>query len=150
LANEALRLRGEEIQIRVISGSNVVTSLTSISNFTDTMLLEIKQDGFIGENFDRFDDIFSGYKGGFEMQPNTSEWYDFQERVRQRATREDPTLVFNIIKTMFFANGQTVIITFKDVKWGEIDDSTGGRKEYAKVKWSWSCSERDLHNSGLI
>lgn len=46
---DALRLRGEEIQIRVVSGTEIVTTLSSISNFTDSMVLEIKSDGFLAE-----------------------------------------------------------------------------------------------------
>lgn len=146
---DALRLRGEEIQIRVVSGTEIVTTLSSISNFTDSMVLEIKSDGFLGEAFDRYDETFSGYKGSFETQVSTPDVLQFHEKVRARATRQDPTLVFNIIKTMFFASGETAIVTFKDVKWGPIDDSTGGRKEYSKQKYDWACSERDLHTDGF-
>ncbi len=140
-----LRLRGQEIQLRALSDGVVANEVSSnISSFDDSVSFEIKEDGFIGEKTNRFDDILNGYSGGFEFQVNNAAWLNFEQAMERRAKREDPTLVFNIIRTDLFANGGSAVIVYMDVKWGELPTNVGGRAEYAKVKAQFKCSQRTV------
>lgn len=144
------RLLGQQVTIRVVAGAQVVTEINSITNFNHNTVLEIKQDGFLGEVTDRYDQVFSGYKGDFEVQPNTSDHYNFTTKVEEKAKRIQPSLAFNIIVTEFYPNGQTAIITYMDVVWGGIGDGVGSRKDFKKGKFEWACGERSLQLNNLI
>lgn len=146
----ANRLKGQEVEIRIVSGSALVNTIDSIGSFNDNVALEILEDGFIGEPVNRFDEVLNGYRGDFEVQPNTASWYDLVQSIERRAMRQELGLVFNIIRTDFFTNGSTAVVTFVDVKWGAVPQSLGGRKEFAKSKFEFACSERLIQINNLI
>lgn len=137
------RLKGQEVSIRIIQDGNVANSIDSVGTFGDTTDFEIKSDGFLGEPVNRFDEILNGYGGDFEIQVTTSAWILLQQSIRARATRQNPTIVFNIVRTDLFPSGDSLIITYSDVHWGEQPTSIGGRGEYVKIKAAFKCSERD-------
>ncbi len=145
-----LRLKGQEIEVRVISGSELVTTINNITSFNDNVELELKQDGFLGEVTDRYDDISKGFKGDFETHMSTSAIHQFTELILQRAQRLNAGLQFNIIRTDFFSDGTTALITYPDVKWGPIPTSIGSRSDYAKMKLSFGCSDRLLQLNNLL
>jgi hypothetical protein len=137
------RLKGQEVSIRVLLQGVVQSSIDSVGSFNDTMDLELKQDGFLGEPVNRFDEILNGYGGDFEIQVTTSSWVTLQQKIRDRATRVAPGLVFNIVRTDLFPSGDSLVITYVDVHWGQQPTSIGSRGDYVKIKASFGCSERD-------
>lgn len=136
------RLKGQEVSIRVTDNSRLVASLDSISSFNDNMDLETKSDGFLGETVNRFDEVLNGYGGDFEMQTTSANWILWQQRIRDRATRRNPGIRFNVIRTDLYANGTSLVITYGDVKWGAQPTTIGGRGEFVKVKATFVCSNR--------
>ena len=144
------RLKGQEIELRIVAGGQVVTSINAIKNFNSTIQLETKSDGYLGESVNRVDQILNGYGGDFEMNPNTNEYNTLNAQSEDKATGRNPALVFNVIRTDFYSNGQTAVITFLDVAWGEIPESVGGRGEYVGTKYSFICSEKDIQLDNLI
>jgi hypothetical protein len=143
------RIKGQEIEIRVLSGTSVVSSLKSISSINHSTVLELKEDGYIGERQNRYDEIFNGYKGDFENQPSDASYHNFEDLVVARARRDRPELVFNIIITEFFPNGSTAVITYSDVKWGGMDGSVGARADYKKDKYSFATETRSVQVNAL-
>lgn len=143
------RLKGQEVEIRVISGSNLVQTISSIGSFNDNTKFELKEDGFLGEVVNRYDEILNGYGGDFEFQVNDANWYLFQQQIADRATRKNPSLVFNIIRTDFFANGSTAVVTYTDVKWGGMPQSIGSRGDFVKVRAEFATSERKVQINNL-
>lgn len=137
------RLKGQEVRIVVNLNGATLSTIDSVGSFGDTTEFEIKSDGFLGEPVNRFDEILNGYGGDFEIQVTTSLWIVLQQAVRDRATRVQPGYVFNVIRTELFPSGDSLIITYVDVHWGEQPTTIGGRGEYVKIKASFKCSERD-------
>lgn len=145
-----LRLKGQEVTVKITRAGSVVTEINSIGSFNDNVMLEIKQDGFLGEAVDRFDEVLGGYGGDFEIQHNTARWHELVLAIESRARREQPDLVFNVIRTDFYANGETAVITFIDVKWGAVPRNLSGRAEYDKAKFEFKTSEKDVQINALL
>lgn len=143
------RLKGQSVEIRVVQGGNVVQTLQSIENFTSNVDIVLKEDGFLGETVNRFDSVFNGYGGSFSNQPNDASYHEFQDAMVAKARRERPDLVFNIIRTEFFDNGSTAVVTFLDVAWGGTGSEVGSRADYTKSKFEWKCSEKDTQLNNL-
>lgn len=143
------RLKGQEISIRVTENGVVTDTLDSITTFNDEMKLETKEDGFLGEKVNRFDEVLNGYGGDFEMQTARASWIRFQQAIADRATRRKPNTVFNVIRTDLFANGSSLVFTYADVKWGAQPTTVGGRGEFVKVKASFVCSERHVIENAI-
>lgn len=136
------RLRGQEVEIRMIRDSVPEATITSIASFEETFKLEKKEDGFLGETTNRYDHIFNGVDGKLEFQVNTNDWILFQNAVKSQAQRKTPGSLFNMVRTDYYANGQTTIITYGDVKFGPQPTSVAGRGEFVKVSVDFSCSDR--------
>jgi hypothetical protein len=145
----ASRLKGQEVEIRVVNAGNVVTSIAAIATFNEQVMLETKQDGFLGEVVDRFDDILRGYGFDLEFQVSEAAWIDLQTAIIDRAQRKTPEVTFNVIRTDFYANGDTLIVTYSDVKFGAQPLSIASRGDFVKVKIEGKSSERTIQKNSL-
>lgn len=137
-----LRLKGQEVSIRIVKDGAPVEPINSVASFNDNTNLEIKEDGFLGEVVNRQDEILNSYSGDFEFQVNTSQWITLKQAIESKAKRDTPAVVFNIVRTDLFANGQSLIITYMDVHWGAMPQTIGSRGDFVKVKAEFKCSEQ--------
>lgn len=128
------RIKGQEVVINIINDGVLEDTLTSIQSFNDEDMLEIKQQGYLGETSNRGDDIYNGTKFDFELHLQSQAWFNFKNAILDRAKRRKPDLVFNVTVTYFFPNGDTPTITYPDVKWGPIPKTVASRGDYVKVK----------------
>jgi hypothetical protein len=143
------RLAGQEIAIRTVRAGVVIDSIDSVSSFNEEVMLEIKQDGFLGEFVNRFDSKFNGYGGDFEFHVHNNLWVAWQQSIIDKAQRNTPDIIFNVIRTDFYPNGQTSIFTYRDVQWGAQPTAVASRGDYAKIKASFNCSERPVQINNL-
>lgn len=143
------RLKGQEVSIRVVDTGTLVASLDSMSSFNEEMKSEIKEDGFLGETTNRFDDIHNGFGGDFEFQFRRSDWVDFQLRVQARQQRRNPNIVFNVVRTDLYFDGTSTVFTYVDAKWGPMTSSVGSRADFVKGKASFACSTRPVKQNAL-
>jgi hypothetical protein len=143
------RIKGQEVSIRVVDSGTLVASLDSISSFNEEMKSEIKEDGFLGESTNRFDDIHNGYGGDFEFQFRRADWVNFQIRVQDRQTRKTPTTTFNVVRTDLYPDGTTSVFTYIDVKWGAMSAGAGSRADFVKGKCQFACSTRVVKPNAL-
>jgi hypothetical protein len=144
------RLLGQDVTVRLVRDGTVVTTITAIGSFSDSVELEIKQEEFLGRATSDFSDVFSGYKGDLEFQTAQAGWTDFVDAQVARATRADPGIVFNVVRTDLYASGDSSIFVYKDVAWGADASTIGARKDFAKIKLSFACSERDTIKNQLL
>lgn len=143
------RLKGQEVEVRVTRAGSVENAIAAIGTFNDQVMLETKQDGFLGELTDRFDDIMRGYGFDLEFQVSEAAWIDFQEAMIARSQRLTPDVVFNVIRTDFYSNGDTLIITYMDVKFGAQPTTIASRGDFVKVKLEGKCSQRSVQKNSL-
>lgn len=145
------RLRGQEVEVRVVRDGVPEVTITSVATFEETFKLEKKEDGFLGETTNRYDHIFNGIDGKVEFQVNTNDWITLQNAIKLQAQRKQPGTVINLVRTDYYANGQTTVITYGDCRFGPSPTSIGGRGEFVKVSLDFSASDRDeqLLNSVL-
>jgi hypothetical protein len=140
------RLKGQSVSIRVLSGNPPapIATIDSISTFNDATALKLLEDGFLGEVTNRFDQVLDGYGGDFEMQTTSSGWVTFLLQKEAKATRADPTITFNVVRTDLYDDGTSLIWVYADVSWGECTQKDGGRAEFVKVGCNFKCSTRTV------
>lgn len=143
------RLQGQQISIRIIEDGSVVNEIDSIGTFDDGVKLALKEDGFLGEPVNRFDEVLEGYTFSFEYQPTKADHMRLVLSIEERARREVPNRVFNIVRTDFFSNGSTAIFTYVDVKWGPAGTNVASRGDFAKIKMEGACSQRDVQINAI-
>lgn len=136
------RLRGQEVEVRILLDGELQANVTAIASFEETFKLEKKEDGFLGEVTNRYDHIFNGIDGKLEMQVNTTDWMLLQNAIKSQAQRKTPGTIINLIRTDYYANGQTAVITYSDCKFGPQPTSIASRQDFVKVSMDFSCSDR--------
>lgn len=144
-----LRLKGQEISVRAVADGVVVDSLDSISNFNENVDIETKSEGFLGETANRFDSQFNGFGGDFEFQVHNSRWVAFQQLIIAKAKRENPGVIFNVIVTEFYPNGDTVVYSYVDASFGAMPKTIASKNDYVKIKGSFQCTDRPAQVNSL-
>ena len=142
MATNDPRLRGQEVEVRIVANGTLENSITAVATFDETFKLEKKEDGFLGETNNRYDHIFQGIEGKLEFHVNSNDWMLFQNVIKLQAQRKTPNTQINLTRTDYYANGQTSIITYADCKFGPSPTSVAGRGEFVKVSLDFSCSDR--------
>lgn len=137
------RLRGQEVEVRLITNGVPEATITAIGSCEETFKLEKKEEGFLGEVTNRYDHVFNGIDAKCEFQVNSTDWMVFQNAIKAQAQRKQPGTVINIVRTDYYANGQTAVITYGDCKFGPSSTSVAGRGEFVKVSLDFSASDRD-------
>lgn len=144
------RLKGQEVSLRIVAAGVVQDTVDAIGTFNDSVDLEIKKNGFLGETSQRFDENINGYSGGLDFQVSKATWLNLVMAIEARARRETPDVEFNIVRTDLFANGQSAVITYKDVYFGPIPTSIPSREEFVKVSLTFGCTEREIQINNLL
>jgi hypothetical protein len=137
------RLRGQEVEVRIVTNGTPEATITAIASFEETFKLEKKEDGFLGETTNRYDHIFNGIDGKLEFQVNSNDWVKFQNVIKLQAQRKQPQTVINLVRTDYYTNGQTTVITYGNCKFGPQPTSVAGRGEFVKVSLDFSASDRE-------
>lgn len=148
--SDAPRLLGQQVSIRVVQDGTLVNEINSTASFSEQVLFEITEDGFLGEPVNRFDSILHGYGGKMEFQVNTAKWMNLQKAQESYAKRETPATVFNVVRTDFYSNGESAVITYTDVKWGQAETNVGSRKDYTKVSQDFKTSDRGIQVNSVL
>lgn len=143
------RLKGQEISVRTVRAGAVIDSIDSVSVFNDEVMLELKQDGFLGEFVNRFDETFNGFSGDFEFHVHNNLWVPWQRSIIDKAQRNTPDTIFNVIRSDFYPNGNSTVYTYRDVHWGAQPTAVASRGDYVKVKAAFNCSERSEQVNNL-
>src|SRR5512147_918828 len=97
------RLRGQDIVLRILQDGALVDELQAVGSFNDEVKLEIKEDGFLGEPTNRYDQILNGYGGDLEVQVNSPSYLTFVASVEAKGKRE-AFPIFNVVQTQLYSN----------------------------------------------
>lgn len=137
------RLKGQEVEVRVVQDGALSDAFPAIAVFNDTMKFEKKEEGYLGETTNRYDEIFNGFDGTLEMHVSNQRWMEFQSQIKARAKREQPNIVFNLVRTDFYPNGDTPRRTYRDVAFGPQPTAVASRGDYVRVTIDFSCGDVD-------
>lgn len=142
MANE-LRIRGEEIQIRISRNGTLERTLTAIKSFTFTAKFAILDRNYLGESTPRKDDIFQGVGIALDFDEESADAWSLIDFIRQRSTRrgDQSKLKINASFTATFPNGQRPRITTPDLKFNPMTINVAGREEYVGQTIAAECED---------
>lgn len=143
------RLKGQEVSIRIVRDGVVDTEIDSISSFNEETALELKEAGYLGETVNRFDEILNGFGGDMEIHVTRANWIALELAVISRARRETVAVVFNVVVTDLYPNGESQLRVYSDVHWGPMPKAVASRGDYVKPKLQFKCSERAVSVNAL-
>ena len=135
------RIKGQEVQLIITSGEDLEAELTDVKSCEFTPQFETKEDGFLGEKANRFDDIYNGIKGTITMHFHSGDLFDFIQKIKQRAQRSTPDRIFSITGVFVFPSGDIKSLTCPDVFFGPVPISTNDRGDFVEAKFEFAGSD---------
>jgi hypothetical protein len=138
------RIRGADVAIAFTAGGALQGTLTDISSFGATFKFEKQTERYLGEQTVRTDELFGGVEGKTKLHLHDEAFSLYIGAVENRARRVTPTTVFNHVATMAFPNGESPVLSFPDVNFGDMPLEFGSAKDYVSLDLDWICSEFDI------
>jgi len=134
-----LRIKGQEMTVRLARGSIVEQTLTAIADLTISLDLATIDQGYLGETSNRKDDIFNGVSGTLTLHPEGQEAFEFADFLVRRAQRDPVTsgVAVNLTARYTFPNGDTPIVLVKDMKFGALPIAASGRDAFISMALSY-------------
>lgn len=127
------RIKGQEVEIIIVSGSTPLETITDVKSFEMAAQLEILREGYLGETTDRRDEIYRGVRGRLELNFENDDILALMRQVVDRARRREAGLKINIKATLVFGNGDRPRVTIPNVFFGEIPMSFASRGDYGSI-----------------
>lgn len=134
-----LRIKGQEMTVRLARGSIVEQSLTAIADLTVQLDLATLDQGYLGEKTNRKDDIFNGVSGSLTLHPEGQEAFEFADFLVRRAQRDPVTIgvEVNLTARYTFPNGDTPLVLVKDLKFAALPIASPSRDAYISMALSY-------------
>ncbi len=134
---ENVRIRGEDVSIRITKDGGEVIGLDNVESFTGTILVDTTTHEFLGRVGQSVDEIVNGAEGSVTLQFGTPDVLDFIKTIVDRAARRISGVVVNVQGQMVFPNGEVRIMLFRDVAFGNIPIAFASRPDYGRITLSW-------------
>lgn len=133
MANQ--RIKGQEVEVSVLS-NGVASVFTDINSFEMQSVTETKEEGYLGEKANRYDEFYKGWTASLKMHNGNGEIFKFQNIVKDRAQRRTPGVVINIKATLNFPNGDRARVILSDAFFDEMGIAFGSRDAYGETSMS--------------
>lgn len=143
---ETLRIRGQEVQVRITRGGVLEATITAIKSLSIEVSTRILTDQFLGETAMRHDDIYDGVRGSFVIQPEGQEALILQRAIKERAQRRTAQAAsqVNITARLQFPDGRVPLIVVPDCKFGPMPLNVGSRDAYVDQTFSFEADDYSL------
>jgi hypothetical protein len=143
---DSLRIRGQEILIRISQAGKPLRTLTAVKSMTWTPKFDILREGYLGEVTDRRDDIYRGSAIELTFHPESQDAFVLIGVLRDRAMRRTSQAQarVNVTFTAEFPNGDRPRLTIADIKFSDIPMNMSARDQYVDVRLSGEAEDFTL------
>lgn len=135
------RIKGQEVEVLLVVDGKIQSQMTDVRSFEVAPKTEIKEEGYLGEKTNRYDEIYNGVRGRMELHFENQSVFDFWFAIIDRAKRRTPGVKVNIKSTLRFPNGQKPRVILQDVFFGEMPMNFAGRGDYGTLGLDFACSD---------
>jgi len=146
---DELRLRGQEVQLRITQGGVILRTLVMIENLTWTVLAEILRKSYLGQTTEMKDDIYKGTKVEFGFDVTSKEPFVMVRTLRDRMARRtaQANAQVNLRFTCNMADGTRPRVTIPDLKFQDPSFALQNRESYGGFRFQ--CEAEDFILSGV-
>lgn len=135
------RIKGQDVEVRLIVGSELQETITDVRSFEVTVQTEILREGYLGETSDRRDDVYRGIAGRMELHFENDDILTMMRSIIDRARRRTPGTQINIQATLNFPNGDTPVVQIPDVFFGPIPLNFGSRADFGAITLEFEATD---------
>ena len=127
------RIKGQEVEVILVVDGKAQDTITDVRSFEIGLKTELKEEGYLGEKTNRYDEIFNGVRGRMELNFENQDVFSLFTAVLDRAKRRTPGTQINVKATLNFPNGDRPRVLIPNVFFGEIPMNFGSRGDYGTV-----------------
>lgn len=138
MANQ--RIKGQEVEVHVLA-DGVSQVFTDIQSFEMMSVTETKEEGYLGEKADRYDEFYKGYTASFKMHNSSPEVFLFLQTIKDRAQRRTPGVKINVKATLNFPSGDRSRVILSDAFFDEAGVNFGSRDAYGETTFNFKGTE---------
>ena len=135
------RLKGQEVEVLLVVAGTPKDTITTIRNFEVTAKVEKKEEAYLGQKTNQYDDIFNGVDGRMEVHTDSQDILPIIQSIIERARRREPGTKVNIKATLNYPNGDRPRVLLNDVFFGPFPINIPARGDYVTVGMDFSCSD---------
>jgi len=135
------RIKGQEVEVILVADGVIQDTITDVRSFEVAAKLEKKEEGYLGEKTNRYDEIYNGVRGRMELHFENQDILDLAFAIIDRAKRRTPGTKINVKATLNFPNGETPRVFLPDVFFGELPMNFAGRADYGAVTLDFEGSD---------
>jgi hypothetical protein len=135
------RIKGQEVEVLLIVDGEAQDTITDVRSFEVALKTELKEEGYLGEKTNRYDEIYNGVRGRLELHIENEDVFDLFKSITDRAKRRSPGSQINIKATLNFPNGDRPRVLIPDAFFGELPLNFGSRGDYGSVSLDFSASD---------
>lgn len=135
------RLKGQEVEAMLIVDGQVKDTITDIRSFEVAAKLEQKEEGYLGEKTNRYDEIFNGVRGRMELHYENGDVFAFMQQVIDRAKRRTPGTQVNIKASLNYPSGERKRVLLRDVYFGEMPFNFSSRSDFGTLSLDFQCED---------
>lgn len=135
------RIKGQEVEVLLVVDGTVQDTVTDVRSFEIAAKLEQKEEAYLGEKTNRYDEIFNGVRGRMELHFENKDVFGLMTSIIDRAKRRTPGTQINIKATLNFPSGDRTRVLIADAFFGEIPVGFGSRSDYGTVSLDFQASD---------
>jgi hypothetical protein len=135
------RLLGQDVEVLIVNNGTPLTNITAVRSLEATFKFEKKEEGYLGETTDRYDEVYKGIDGKLDFHLENADSLALVGAIRDRARNRRSGIKINVKATFNFPNGSTPRLVFRDIHFGDIPLSFGSRADYGMMSVPWSCDD---------
>lgn len=135
------RIKGQEVEVLIIADGEVQETVTDVRSFEVAAKIETKEESYLGEKTNRYDEIFNGCRGRMDLHFENPDIFALMFKIIDRAKRREPGNQINIKATLNFPNGDKSLVLIQDAFFGEIPFNFGSRSDYGSTTLDFQASD---------
>ena len=136
-----IRARGADSELLLLVNGAPIVNFTNFKDLSITFEIDKTEEQYLGEAASRYDDLFKGISLSMTFHIDSPDAFAAMDRIIERASRRDPTAVFNLKTSVNFPGRGRVRYIFTNLFFGSLPLNIGSRADYMSLKLEASCSE---------
>lgn len=137
----AQRIKGQDVEVRILRDGAPEARMTTVRSLTIEPMMEIQDEGYVGEATNRKDDILNGVSGRLVFHHDSNDVFAFIKALVDRATRRTfPASRIDVLATFKFPNGSESRMVLPDCAFSGTPIEVADRKSYVQTTFSFQSS----------
>lgn len=127
------RVKGQEVAIAIQVDGVLNTQIDTIQSCEIEFELELLEEGYLGETFNRVDSVYNTCRVKMTGHCNSQAYFELAEAIVARAQhRTGGAVRIDVVGSFAFPNGDFPTIAIPDVHFQGIPFTLGGRGEFVE------------------